>query len=249
VVLTAIGSSAEVLVATGHDPFARATLRRPLARGWLREDAVAWIGTDAEERVPYLSALGRPDAVAELISELLPEMPPRQRVTLPRGTAALLPAWVGLDGLGNWDFRWLAEPPPVQPGESDVLPVDDDAAVTTLLAAASPEASAVPGEPAVRRWWGTRAVDGRLLACAADTSAATGVGHLSSIAVDPPSRGRGLAKAVTAAATRALLDEGCDVVTLGLYADNLAARGLYDALGFADEHQFTSGRLVQRSRW
>jgi predicted GNAT family acetyltransferase len=54
---------------------------------------------------------------------------------------------------------------------------------------------------------------------------------------------------VTATLTRALLASGCDVVTLGLYADNLAGRALYDALGFRDDHRFTSGRLVQRTRW
>ena len=54
---------------------------------------------------------------------------------------------------------------------------------------------------------------------------------------------------MTAALTRALLDEGCDVVTLGLYADNPAARAMYDALQFRDDHRFTSGVLLQRGRW
>ena len=38
----------------------------------------------------------------------------------------------------------------------------------------------------------TTDASGRLLACAADTSSATGVGHLSSIAVVPEARGQGL---------------------------------------------------------
>jgi ribosomal protein S18 acetylase RimI-like enzyme len=243
-----------VLVATGHDAFARASLRRPLVRGWVVEGVTAWIGTDAEERMPYLSALGEPAAVAGLIGELLPELPPRQRVTLPRGTAALLPAWVGLDrGGADWDFRWLPGPPPPQAGEELVVADVADALVAQLLDEASPRASALPGHPGVRRWWGVpdgrAASGGRLLACVADTSAATGVGHLSSITVHPSVRGRGLGKAVTAALTRRLFEEGCDVVTLGTYADNTRARGLYDTLGFRDEHRFTSGPLVQRGRW
>jgi ribosomal protein S18 acetylase RimI-like enzyme len=249
VVLTRLGSAAEVLVATGHDPYARGSLRRPLVHGWLADGAVAWLGTDAEERVPYLSALGSPEQVAALLAELLAELPPRQRLTVPRGSAALLPAWVGLEGPGDWDFRWLDVAPPVQPGERLVEHDVDDAAVAALLDVASPEASAVPGDPAVRAWWGVPGAGGRLLACVADTSAATGVGHLSSIAVDPRARGRGLGRAVTAAASRALLDAGCDVVTLGLYADNAAAAALYDVLGFRHDHRFTSGRLLQRSRW
>jgi len=245
--LTQLGSAAEVLVATGHDPFARGSLRRPLARGWLSGRAVAWMGVDAEERTSYLSALGPPAEVGALIGALADEVPPNQRMTLPRGTPTHLPAWMSVDGT-DWDFRWLSAPPPVQPGEDAVEVVDEDAAVAALLAASSPTASALPGHPGVQRWVGIR--DGAaLVACAADTSSATGVGHLSSIAVHPSARGRGLGRAITAALARRLFDEGCDMVTLGMYADNTYGRAMYDALGFADAHRFTSGPLLVRGRW
>ena len=243
-----LGTAAEVLVATAHDPFARGTLRRRLLRGWTTDGATAWMGVDNEERVLYLSALGSPAAVGALVGELVPELPPRQRLTVPRGTPARFPAWVGMDGV-DWDFRWLAAPPPVQPGEERVEPLDDELAVKQLLAESSPRASAQPGDEAVRRWVGVRDASGALLACAADTSGATGVGHLSSIAVSPSARGQGLGKAVTAALTRRMFDEGDDLVTLGMYADNTEGRALYDALGFADDHPFTSGPLVVRGRW
>jgi ribosomal protein S18 acetylase RimI-like enzyme len=152
-----------------------------------------------------------------------------------------------MDGT-DWDFRWLDAPPPRQLGEEQVAPELDEAAVEELLTAASPTASAQPGDAAVRRWLGVRQV-GALVACAADTSAATGVGHLSSIAVHPQVRGRGLGRAVTAALTRQLLADGCDLVTLGLYADNRLGAAMYDALGYADEHRFTSGPLLVRGRW
>ena len=248
VTVTALASAAEVLVATGHDPFARGSLRRRVLRGWVGDGVTAWIGVDAEERTPYLSALGAPPAVARLLTELLPELPPRQRVTVPRGTPAHLPAWVGMEGT-DWDFRWLAAPPPLQVGEDRVEPVDDETAVKALLAASSPTASAQPGDEGVRRWVGVPDRRGTLVACAADTSGATGVGHLSSIAVDPSVRGQGLGRAVTAALTRRLFDEGNDLVTLGMYADNVAGRALYDGLGYADDHRFTSGPLVVRGRW
>jgi ribosomal protein S18 acetylase RimI-like enzyme len=105
-----------------------------------------------------------------------------------------------------------------------------------------------PGSAAARRWVGLTEA-GVLLACAADTSSVDGVGHLSSIAVHPDARGKGLGRAVTASLTRRLLEEGRDVVTLGMYADNAAGRAMYDALGFRDEHRFTSGPLEVRSRW
>jgi GNAT superfamily N-acetyltransferase len=245
--LTRLGSAAEVLVATGHDPFARGSLRRPEARGWLAGPAVAWLGVDAGESVSYLSALGPPAQVGALLADLLPELPPRQRITVPRGTPAHLPAWVSMEQT-QWDLRWLDAPPPPQPGESGVEALTDDAEVTALLAESSPHASALPGDPAVRRWVGLR-LHGRLVACAADTSSATGVGHLSSIAVHPPVRGRGLGAVVTAALTRLLFDDGCDLVTLGMYASNAYAGAMYDRLGFADDHPFTSGPLLVRSRW
>jgi ribosomal protein S18 acetylase RimI-like enzyme len=245
--LTQLGSAAEVLVATGHDPFARGSLRRPMARGWMAGRAVAWLGIDAEERTSYLSALGPPAEVGSLIGALVEEVPPKQRMTLPRGTPVHLPAWMSLDGT-DWDFRSLREPPPVQPGEDAVVAVDDDEAVRALLTASSPTASALPGDAAVRRWVGI--VDrGQLIACAADTSSATGVGHLSSIAVHPSARGQGLGRVITAALARRMFDEGCDLVTLGMYADNTYGRAMYDALGFSDDHRFTSGPLIVRSRW
>lgn len=245
--VTPLGSAAEVLVATGHDPYARSSLRRPLVRGWVGEGATAWIGTDPDDRTPYLTTHGPPAAVGALLGELLPQLPPRQRVTVPRGTPVHLPAWVGIDGT-DWDFRWLDAPPPPQPGEDDVVDVTDFAAVAALLAASSPTASVQPGDVSVRRWVGSWD-GGELVTCAADTSGTTGVGHLSSIAVRPDRRGAGLGRAVTAALTRRLFDEGCDLVTLGMYAVNAPGRGVYDALGFVDDHRFTSGPLLVRSRW
>lgn len=243
-----LGTAAEVLLATSHDPFARGTLRRPLLRGWSTDGATAWIGIDNEERQSYLSALGDPGVVGALVGALLDELPPRQRLTVPRTTPARLPAWAGMTGV-DWDFRWLPEPPPLQRGEERVEPVDDDIAVKELLASSSERASAQPGDEAVLRWLGVRDSGGRLLACAADTSSATGVGHLSSIAVVPEARGQGLGRAVTAALTRSLFAQGKDVVTLGMYADNAPGRAVYDALGFRDDHPFTSGPLVVRGRW
>ena len=247
--LTALDSAADVLVATGNDPYARSSLRRPMVRGWMLDGALAWVGTDPDERLPWLTTHGTPAAVGALLAELLPQLPARQRVTVPRGTPAHLPTWVGINGT-NWDFRHLSARPPEQPSEGDVHLLDDDPAVAALLAAASPTASTRPGEPSVRRWFGVRD-GGELVACAADTSGSTGstrAGHLSSIAVHPSARGRGLGKAVTAALSRRMFDEGCDLVTLGMYADNKIGRALYDALGFADDHRYTSGPLLVRPR-
>lgn len=236
-----------MLLATDHDAYARSTLHRPVARGWLTPEATAWVGVDPHEEAAYLSAKGSPEAVAALLADVVEELPPTQRVTLPRGTPARLPAWVGLDGT-DWDFRWLAAPPPPQRGEDRVVDLDEQG-IAAFLAAASPTASALPGSERVNGWVGVRAADGALLACAADTSMTPAIGHLSSIAVSPAARGQGLGSAVTAALTRRFFTAGAEIVTLGMYADNTAGRALYDRLGFADDHRFTSGRLQVRSRW
>jgi GNAT superfamily N-acetyltransferase len=245
VALTALTSAAEVLVATDHDPYVRGRLSRPDVEGWAGEGAVAWRFRYTGDRAPYVMTHGAPAAVALLLEALLPELRDGQDVTVPRGTAALLPAWVELRGT-EWDLRWLTSPPPVRPREQEVVPVTDDQAAA-LLAVANPTASAQPGDARVRRWVGLPGPDG-LLACAADTSEATDVGHLSSIATHPELRGQGLGTAVTAALTRRLFEDGCDVVTLGMYASNTAGRALYDRLGM-HERGFTSGKLRIRSRW
>ena len=244
--LTRLTSAAEVLLATDHDPYARWRLMRHEVEGWAGHGAVAWRSVGSGDGPPYLTTLGPPAGVALLVEELLPELRNGLDVTFPRGTAPLLPAWVALDGV-EWDFRWTDVAPAPQPREEDVVPVTDDE-VAALLARANPDAAAAPGDTRVRRWLGVRGPAG-LLACGADTSETEGVGHLSSIATLPEARGQGLGSAVTAALTRTLLEEGCDLVVLGMWAGNTAGRALYDHLGMHDDHRFTSGKLQVRSRW
>lgn len=232
-------------MAADHDPYVRGRLARTDVEGWAGHGAVAWRFRYSDDRVPYVMTHGAPADVALLIEALLAELRDGQDVTVPRGTAALLPAWVGLTGT-DWDFRWTTSVPPYQAGEDEVVEVTDDE-VTPLLDLANPDAAARPGDPRVRRWLGLRG-DAGLLACGADTTEATGVGHLSSIATHPSARGRGYGAAVTAALARDLLAGECDVVTLGMYATNTAGRALYDRLGMLDRG-FTSGKLRIRSRW
>jgi hypothetical protein len=174
---------------------------------------------------------------------------PRQRLTVPRGTPARFPAWAGMAGT-DWDFRWLPEPPPHQRGEERVEPVDDEIAVKELLAASSSRASVQPGDAAARRWVGVRDAAGTLLACAADTSSATGVGHLSSIAVIPEARGQGLGKGghrradppAVRAGARHRQPRACTPTTprAGRSTTRWAS---------ATSTPFTSGPLVVRGRW
>ena len=235
-------TEADVLAATGGDPCVRASLRSAGARGWLLGPAVVWHSVEAAGEPRWLGGIGPAEAVAELLHALADELPRGLRATLPRGTVLEPPL---LSPVVEWDFRWLAAPPPAQAAEAGAhwLADADEAEVSELLALASPRSSSHPGDDDVRRWAGIRDADGRLVACAADTSGRPDVGHLSAIATLPAARGRGLGASITAWITRQLFAEGCDIVTLGMYADNAVGRRLYDALGFRDEHPRTSGPL------
>lgn len=195
----------------------------------------------------WLTVGGRLDDAVRLFEAALEELPTQPPgFTLPRGGDRQLPASIRTEWIDHWDFRWTYEPPPPTTYEDQVS--FDDAAgddeITAFLDAASPSYSARPGDPKIGRWVTMRDGAGALLAVGADTRRRTGVAHLASIATRPDARGRGLGAAVTAALTRRILDEGDDIVTLGMYAGNDVAGRLYTRLGYAPGVSYTSGRFA-----
>jgi ribosomal protein S18 acetylase RimI-like enzyme len=232
----------EVLSLTDRDPFVRGVRGAERGPAWRTSDggAIAFTGYDAEDNVRSLAALGPPEATAALVLAVHGEVPPGIRVMVPRGTP--LP----FAGPVDWHFRAAREEPPEQPAEDAVAWCADEEAITELLRLVSPDASVWPGDPKARRWAGIR--DGRLLACLADTTTVAGVGHISAISVHAEARGRAYGPSITAWATRRLLAEGCDAVTLGVYAGNTVALRMYDRLGFTLDRAMTSGRLKQNGQ-
>ncbi|MCW2946830.1 MAG: family N-acetyltransferase [Actinoallomurus sp.] len=235
-------SMTDVLDLTGHDPLVRGTRGASRGPAWRSAGgrAVAFTAYGAEGRVRALTALGPPDETPDLVLGVHGQVPEGTRVVVPRGTPLPLSQPV------DWNFRATYDAPPPQPEEAGVAWCDDEEAVTDLLRRASPGTSAWPGDAKVRRWAGVRE-DGRLLACLADTSAVEGVGHISAIAVHTDTRGRGLGPSITAWAMRRMFAEGCDVVTLGVYADNAVGLRMYDRLGFTVDRAMTSA-LVKTTR-
>jgi ribosomal protein S18 acetylase RimI-like enzyme len=233
-------SMADVLSLTGGDPFARGVRGASRGPAWRSASGrtVAFTGYDAEDRIRSLVALGPPDETPELVLAVRDRVPDGIRVIVPRGTPLPLSQHTA------WNFRATCEEPPEQPSESLAAWCDDEQAITELLRLASPGTSAWPGDGKVRRWAGIRD-DGRLLACLADTTAVTGVGHISAIAVRSDVRGRSLGPSITAWAMRRMFAEGCDVVTLGVYSDNTVALRMYDLLGFTVDRPMTSGILKE----
>jgi ribosomal protein S18 acetylase RimI-like enzyme len=61
--------------------------------------------------------------------------------------------------------------------------------------------------------------------------------RIYSMIVSPQARGLGVAKRLVAAAQRWAVAQGCDTISLEVRADNAAAIGLYQGLGFAIERR------------
>jgi GNAT superfamily N-acetyltransferase len=134
----------------------------------------------------------------------------------------------------GWGWHALRLAPPVQPGEEQIdwLP-EGDPNLVDLITRAFPDAETPPGDPRIRRWFGSR--DGaRLVACAAELRTGPHVALLSSLTVDPSVRRRGWGAAVTAWFVRERLTAGAQVVGLGRDVENAGARALYERLGFSD---------------
>lgn len=174
--------------------------------------------------------VGDPDDAAALVEHYRAGIGP-QRFSLPEKAADRIGGYEREEG---WAFRWTATPPPVGAEGLAWLDAQDDE-VRHVLTEGFPDASMPVGHPDVRRWAGLRR-DGRLVAVAADASQVEGLGFLASITTLPEARGTGAGAAVTAWATRELVQRHghCG---LWLMAGNAVAERLYTRLGYADEHR------------
>lgn len=202
-----------------------------------------------------LWGLGTPDGVAHLLLGAPQLAAGVVRSSLPRGTTAAasalvrgsderLPAHLRTEPVSRWDWFTATTDPPAQPGESRVVALDGRdgrAAARALLDRANPAAELDPHDP-VTRWWGWKDDAGVVRGVGGARGAGPGVPWvLGGIATDPAARGRGIARAVTAAATRAGLRED-PMVVLWMYADNGAARRVYEQVGYRVTQAFESRR-------
>ena len=197
------------------------------------------------------AAVGEPGRVAALLSTVSPN-DTVHGVRVTRGTGALagevLSGW-GLRPGSTWD-RMATETAPQVPDVGgatvDVLDLDRDAdEIADLLAVANPTARQGVRGPRARHacWYGVRVPSGAqraprkaLAAVGSATSVPGGAVHLRSIGTLPAVRGRGYAGALTARMTAdGVAEHG--LVTLGLYDDNVAARRVYERLGFVLAHE------------
>ena len=228
--------------------------------------AVAWVGQHRTglRWATGLAADPASDRDVKVAVELLTVVAARSAeagspvagVTISRGGRALLPQDLRQPEAWEWDLWWTDRAP--DPAAYDVpgTVVDlepDDPRIAALLETASPTASIPAGDPRVARWVGVDDPDGPdapdtagtggLVGLLALTYHRSGAHHLNDVATHPARRGRRLARLVCGTVTAQSLAAGAPAVTLGMYADNDAARALYAALGFTCVRGQTSGRL------
>jgi ribosomal protein S18 acetylase RimI-like enzyme len=242
-----ISTHAELLAASGDDPFVRweVALDAELQAWALPDRGVAFVRATPSGR-RQLAVVSGPEAAlpvlrAHLDGTLVGPGPDRG-FTVPQGTLALLGPDPRVGAGDDWEWMWTTSAPPEHPDVVALGPADHDE-VAALLAAASPRHSATIEDDVVV-WAGIRE-HGLLVACGAHSEHVPGVPHLASIAAHPQARGRGLGAAVTGTLTAWALRAGAPVVTLGMYSDNDVARRMYQRLGFTITHRWSSRRLVR----
>ncbi|NHT16199.1 GNAT family N-acetyltransferase [Cellulomonas sp. IC4_254] len=149
----------------------------------------------------------------------------------------------------GWEWLVTEDAPAPVAAETRVRELDpraDGAAIRACLADANPTTDADPDGPG-ERWWGVPDGAGRLGGVIGAGPRAGRVGgrgsaHLHGLGVRPGERGQGLGAALTAAAVRALVADGADWVSLGMWDDNHGARRIYHRLGLRTAHRLTTLR-------
>ncbi|GII99027.1 acetyltransferase (GNAT) family protein [Sediminihabitans luteus] len=209
---------------------------------------------------PYLWALGDPDAAHALLAR---ESTRGGILTdgaaplvlgggcVPRGTPALTtpgaPALLRRAATSDWDWFWTSIDPRPPRGAGaggtvrELRGARDLAAASAAQAVGNPRAELAPTTDGTR-WWGW-CDDGGTVRCVVGARVRPAGWELGGIGTDPAVRGRGAATATLAAAVREGLRHAEDVV-LGMYADNVAGRALYEGAGFVVGQRFAGWRTA-----
>ena len=195
-----------VRISAGH-PLIRHLVPHRVATeaAWSYGSAVALVNGywDAADEPGDLMLVGPPEDAAALARLLVPQ---RRPMAMPAAAYELLPAGL-LEKPSPWGFRWSDSPTRTAPDAAAWL--DSRPEVEQLLDEAFPDASFRPSSPRVRGWAGIRDAEGRLVACAADTTEAPGVGFVAAITTSPELRGNSLGRQVTGWLVDRLVERAC----------------------------------------
>jgi GNAT superfamily N-acetyltransferase len=230
-------TSSEVLAVAGEHGWACLSPWRPQLAHW---GGTAVVGPGSHDRAESeaLEALARLAQERGVAVEWFSTLPGRD-LQVPPGLAAT--------GSGQWDFMWTKDvPSPGRPVEGvhlvELDDIDDARAIEEFGGRHNPTFEGYPGRGFATLWLGARGTHGELLGVGAVHELASGMPHLAGIVVDTGLRGRGIGRLLTAALTRAAIEEA-GVSTLGVYCDNAPATHLYTALGYRTAHRLHTRSL------
>jgi len=245
--LRVVETHADLLDATGADPFIRYDIPDPLELpGWSSAQAVA-VPRRTHTRRLSLLVMGPASEAGALVGRLVADglLPQVGGVTVSRGALDSVMQHLPPGEGNDWEWMHAVSPPPVIPAEALLVSLSPNTIheIGALLALANPGTDARPFEYPGQQWVGVRDDDGRLVACGVREPNLAGWPILAGITVHPDHRGSGLGLAVTAYLTREAVHER-GVCTLGLYSHNAVARRLYRGLGYGGTHAWSSRRLA-----
>lgn len=220
-------------------------------RAWLSGRAVVvdgarWRPVDSAPGPAY-TCLGLSSDLAPLMAYVAVHAPCPWRLTTEHPSYDVPDAWHRREA---FDWHWMLTDRRVSVDDGwPVVALDDrrDAVeIDDLLDDANPDSFARPGSPGVAAWMGIRertAGSSRLVAAGALQQMHDNTLHLRGVTVRPELRGGGAGTTLSAALTNHALKHGSGIATLGVYTTNLAARTIYDRLGYRVRHTFTSGEV------
>jgi predicted GNAT family acetyltransferase len=261
-----------VAVVTDRGELAAFLRRRPAVHAYELGDLddffwphTRWLAWRSDGRIEQLALLyGEPDppvllamteepaaSMRSLMEAIAHELPERVYAHLsPRTLDSLAPHLVPEHDpvahlkLGLVASDRLAE---YDTAEVELLSPDDLTEVEAFYARAYPGTWFQPRMLETGRYVAIRDVGA--LVCVAGVhvwSPAWRVATLGNVATVPAARGRGLATAACARLCRLLLDDGIDVVSLNVRADNAGAIRAYEKLGFAHAADYVEVALAAR---
>ena len=139
---------------------------------------------------------------------------------------------------GTWDFYATALLP-THVSTTAMTPLPDEL-IASFLALHSPDASVAPGDPEVVSWVYTLDTSEEISALGAIVKWQSGELCLASIATHSDHRGKGLATSLVSRMVETCAALGAHRVGLGVYAENNAAKQVYQNCGFTLINEFTS---------
>jgi ribosomal protein S18 acetylase RimI-like enzyme len=212
---------------------------------WAFDRGVAVLSDSGEERRLVIEGEITPLDYVRVIADATERGLAPAVVTLPRALASTM----SFEKVREWNW-YLKEnpfPPVAQPQGIHLITHNNaDKDIEKFLRTHAPHASVLPPHPEIRFWVVATDNERNIKATACGVVWSTGAAVVNSVAVAEDFRGQGLGKLVTRLAVQQHFAAGATSVSLGVWAQNQAAVGMYQAMGFDHEFNLTSTRLQPR---